>query len=85
MFFEFQIPFLVRDVYNKVFPTTPKWSLANDTVIATDRASVHLYIRAQQVCGDITLSNVDILSVQFSSVQFVTLLKQNVLRGCRLA
>ena len=63
MFFEFQIPFLVRDVYNKVFQTTPKWPLANDTVIATDRASVHLFIRAHQVCGDITLSNVDILSM----------------------
>ena len=63
MFFEFQIPFLVKDVYNKVFQTTPKWPLANDTIIATDRASVHLYILAQQVCGDITLSNVDIFSV----------------------
>ena len=39
MFFEFQIPFLVRDAYNKVFQTTPKWPLANDTVIATDRAT----------------------------------------------
>ena len=52
MFFEFQIPILVRDVYNKVFQTTPKWPLANDTVIATDRACVHLYIRAHEVCGD---------------------------------
>ena len=42
MFFEFQIPFLVRDVYNKVFQTTPKWPLANDTVIATYRAFIYM-------------------------------------------
>ena len=41
MFFEFQIPILVRDVYNKVFQTTPKWPLATDTVIATECAFIY--------------------------------------------
>ena len=41
MFFEFHIPILVRDVYNKGFQTTPKWPLANDTVIAYNYVATH--------------------------------------------
>ena len=48
---------------------------------ATDRREFCTCLCPERVSS----ASMDIFSGQFSSVQFVTLLKQNVLRGCRLA